>query len=83
MAQEQVGNAIEAPESNDAQTDINPMPEDFFEALDQSVNAGILDESSQSTSDNNSDNTLSSPSEVQPQVSTDVETIKKLSLIHI
>ena len=77
MSQEQVGNALEAPESNGAQTNIDPMPEDFFEALDKSVNAGILDEPSQSTSDNNSGNTLSSPSEVQPQVSTNVETIKK------
>ena len=77
MSQEQVGNALEAPESNDAQTNIDAMPEDFFEALDNSVNAGILDEPSQSTSDNNSGNTLASPSEVQPQVSTDVETIKK------
>ena len=77
MSEEQVGNALEAPESNGAQTNVDPMPEDFFEALDKSVNAGILDEPSQSTSDNNSDNTLASPSEVQPQVSTDVETIKK------
>ena len=77
MSQEQVGNALEAPESNDAQTNIDAMPEDFFESLDKSVNAGILDEPSQPTSDNNSGNTLSSPSEVQPQVSTNVETIKK------
>ena len=77
MSQEQVGNAVEAPESNNTQTNIDAMPEDFFEALDNSVNAGILDEPSQSTSDNNSGNTLASPSEVQPQVSTDVETIKK------
>jgi len=77
MSEEQVGNALEAPESNGAQTNIDTMPEDFFEALDKSVNAGILDEPSQSTSDNNSGNALSSPSEVQPQVSTNVETIKK------
>jgi len=77
MSQEQVGNALEAPESNDAQTNIDAMPEDFFESLDKSVNAGILDEPSQPTSDNNSGNTLASPSEVQPQVSTNVETIKK------
>ena len=32
MSQEQVGNALEAPESNGAQTNIDAMPEDFFEA---------------------------------------------------
>ena len=78
MSEEQVGNALEAPESNGAQTNIDPMPEDFFEALDKSVNAGILDEPSQSTSDNNSGNTLSSPSEVQSVVpDNNTETMKK------
>jgi len=33
MSQEQVGNADMAPESNNAQTNIDPMPEDFFEAF--------------------------------------------------
>ena len=76
MSQEQVGNADMAPESNNAQTDYDAMPDDFFADLDRSVNSGILDEPSPSTSDTNSGNTLSSPSEVQSDVS-DVETIKK------
>ena len=76
MSQEQVGNAEMAPESNNTQTSLD-VSDDFFSELDKSVNGGILDEPSPSTSDNNSGNTLSSPSEVQPQVSTNVETIKK------
>ena len=76
MSQEQVGNAAEAPESNDAQTNYDAMPDEFFADLDRSVNSGILDEPSPSTSDTNSGNTLSSPSEVQSDVS-NVETIKK------
>jgi hypothetical protein len=56
--------------------------DDFFAALDESVNGGILDETSQLTSDSNSDNTLTSPSEVQPHVETnpevvDVDTMQK------
>jgi len=82
MSQEQVGNAETAPESNNAQANFDEMSDDFFSALDSSVNGGILDEPSQLTSDLISDNTLSSPSEVQPQVSeptqvVDVETIQK------
>ena len=82
MSQEQVGNADMAPESNNAQANLDGMSDDFFSALDSSVNGGILDEPSQLTSDLISDNTLSSPSEVQPQVSdptevVDVETIQK------
>ena len=76
MSQEQVGNADMAPESNNAQTNYDAMPDDFFAELDRSVNSGILDEPSPSTSDTNSGNTLSSPSEVQSDVS-NVETIKK------
>ena len=82
MSQEQVGNADMAPESNNAQANLDGMSDDFFSALDSSVNGGILDESSPLTSDISSDNTLASPSEVQPQVSdptevVDVETIQK------
>jgi len=82
MSQEQVGNADMAPESNNSQANFDEMSDDFFSALDSSVNGGILDESSPLTSDISSDNTLSSPSEVQPQVSdptevVDVETIQK------
>ena len=77
MSQEQVGNAEMAPESNNTQTPLD-VSDDFFAELDRNVNGGILDEPSPSTSDNNSDNTLSSPSEVQSVVpDSDVETMKK------
>ena len=76
MSQEQVGNADMAPESSNAQTNYDVMPDEFFSDLDRSVNGGILDEPLPTTSDTNSGNTLSSPSEVQSDVS-DVETIKK------
>ena len=69
MAQEQVGNASleEAPESN-VQSLSDAESGDFFESLDNSVNAGILDsEYSQSTSQNLDDNTSASPSGVQEQ----------------
>ena len=87
MTQEQ-GNAGMAPE----QENTNPNPEavdaliggsdNFFEALDESVNGGILDDSSQLTSDSISDNTLTSPSEGQEHVETnpevvDVDTMQK------
>ena len=42
MEQEQVGNAIEAPES-DFQTLSDVESGDFFESLDSSVNGGIID----------------------------------------
>ena len=77
MSQEQVGNAEMAPESNNTQTPLD-VSDDFFSELDKSVNGGILDEHSPSTSDNNSGNTLSSPSEVQSVVpDSNVETMKK------
>ena len=69
MAQEQVGNASleEAPESN-VQSLSDAESGDFFESLDNSVNAGILDsEYSQSTSQDLGDNTPASPSGVQEQ----------------
>jgi len=69
MAQEQVGTASleEAPESN-VQNLSDIESGDFFESLDNSVNAGILDsEYSQSTSQNLDDNTSASPSGVQEQ----------------
>jgi len=77
MSQEQVGNAEMAPESNNTQTPLD-VSDDFFSELDKSVNGGILDEHSPSTSDNNSGNTLSSPSEVQSVVpDNNTETMKK------
>jgi len=67
MEQEQVGNAIEAPES-DFQTLSDVESGDFFESLDSSVNGGIIDsEYSQSTSQDLGDNTPASPSGVQEQ----------------
>ena len=69
MAQEQVSNApLEgAPESN-VQSLSDTESGDFFESLDNSVNAGILDsEYSQSTSQDLGDNTPASPSGVQEQ----------------
>ena len=78
MSEEQVGNAHEAPESINTQSiEDNMMSDQFFADLDKSVNGGILDEHSPSTSNNNSGNTPSSPSEVQSVVSDDVETMKK------
>jgi len=69
MSQQQVGNADIAPESENVQQPVEDIfsSEDFFESLDKSVNSGILDEPSQSTSEEESVNTQSSPSEVQPQ----------------
>ena len=69
MSQEQVGNADIAPESENVQQPAEDIfsSEDFFESLDNSVNSGILDEPSQITSEEESVNTQSSPSEVQPQ----------------
>ena len=69
MDQEQVGNANVAPESENVQQPAEDIfsSEDFFESLDKSVNSGILDEPSQTTSEETSVNTQSSPSEVQPQ----------------
>ena len=64
---QQVGNADTAPESENIQPDVDFDSDDFFESLDNSVNAGILDEPSQSTSNETSVNTQSSPSEVQQQ----------------
>ena len=75
MSQEQVGNAVEAPESVD--TPSIDDGGDFFEALDQSVNGGILDEQTQPTSENFGVNPSASPSEVQHNVSEDIDTLKK------
>ena len=75
MSQEQVGNAVEAPESMD--TPSFGADENFFEALDQSVNGGILDEQTQSTSENFDVNPSASPSEVQHNVSENIDTLKK------
>ena len=75
MSQEQVGNAVEAPESTGPPSFGDD--ENFFEALDQSVNGGILDEQTQPTSENFGVNPPSSPSEVQHNVGEDISTLKK------
>jgi len=74
---EQVGNAIEAPESTNVQSAVMDMnTEDFFETLDQQVNGAIIDEPSQPTSEQ-SGNTQTSPNvEVQEEVS-EVDTLQK------
>jgi len=75
---EQVGNAVEAPESASVQSAVMDMDSnDFFETLDRQVNGAILDEPSQPTSDI-SDNTQTSPNaEVQSEVSNEVDTLQK------
>ena len=74
---EQVGNAVEAPESTNVQSAVMDMnTEDFFETLDRQVNGAIIDEPSQPTSEQ-SDNTQTSPNvEVQEEVS-EVDTLQK------
>jgi len=78
MSQEQVGNAVEAPESTNVQGAVMDMnTEDFFEALDSQVNGAIIDEPSQPTSEQ-SDNTQTSPNvEVQEEVSDEMDTLQK------
>ena len=75
---EQVGNAIEAPESTNVQSAVMDMDSnDFFETLDRQVNGAILDEPSQPTSEI-SDNTQTSPNaEVQSEVSNEMDTLQK------
>jgi uncharacterized protein (UPF0147 family) len=75
---EQVGNAVEAPESTNVQNAVMDMDSnDFFETLDRQVNGAILDEPSQPTSEI-SDNTQTSPNaEVQSEVSNEVDTLQK------
>ena len=76
---EQVGNASpEVSESNDTSVQdavMNPSADNFFEELDRSVNGGILEEPSQTTSEI-SDNTQTSQVEVQPQ-SDEIGTLQK------
>jgi uncharacterized protein (UPF0147 family) len=66
MDENQVGNALEASESEVQDT---AADENFFGDLDKSLNSGILeqDELLQSTSDNDGDNTPLSHGEVQQQ----------------
>ena len=83
MVPEQVSNVNETPESENTHSSttdavMDGVGEDFFQALDESVNGGILSDTSQPTSNDNSGNTLSSQSEVSNEVSTgDVDALKK------
>ena len=84
MASKQVGNVNETPESKNARSDdvtdavMDGVGGDFFQALDESVNGGILSDTSQPTSNDNSGNTLSRQSEVSKKVSADdVDALKK------
>jgi len=75
---EQVGNANQAPESNNVQDAVMGMSSnDFFESLDNQVNGGIL-EPSQTTSEQ-SGNTQTSPNvEVQNEVpDNNLDTLQK------
>jgi len=66
MEQEQVGNADMAPESNIQESPFDAdASDDFFSALDTSVNGGIQDEQELiQTTSVQGDNTPQSPSEV-------------------
>jgi len=83
MASDQVGNVDKTPESKNAHSNtvdtvMDGVGDDFFQALDESVNGGILSDTSQPTSENNSGNTLTSQSEVQEgSADNKVESLKK------
>ena len=84
MASKQVGNVNETPESKNARSDdvtdavMDGVGGDFFQALDESVNGGILSDTSQPTSENNSGNKLTSQSEVQEDSTENkVDSLKK------
>jgi len=83
MASDQVGNVDKTPESKNAHSNtvdtvMDGVGDDFFQALDESVNGGILSDTSQPTSENNSGNTLTSQSEVQEgSTENKVDSLKK------
>ena len=83
MASDQVGNVDKTPESKNAHSNtvdavVDGVGDNFFQALDESVNSGILSDTSQPTSENNSGNTLTSQSEVQEgSADNKVESLKK------
>ena len=76
---EQVGNAVEAPESTNVQDSVmSPTSDNFFEELDNQVNSGILEHSHPTSV--NSGNTQTSPNaEVQNKesVSGEIDTLQK------
>ena len=83
MASEQVGNVDKTPESKNAHSNtvdavVDGVGDDFFQAIDESVNSGILSDTSQPTSENNSGNKLTSQSEVQEDSTENkVDSLKK------
>ena len=83
MASDQVGNVDKTPESKNAHSNtvdtvMDGVGDDFFQALDESVNGGILSDTSQPTSENNSGNKLTSQSEVQEDSTENkVDSLKK------
>ena len=83
MASDQVGNVDKTPESKNAHSNtvdavMDGVGDDFFQAIDESVNGGILSDTSQPTSENNSGNTLTSQSEVQEDSTENkVDSLKK------
>ncbi len=83
MASDQVGNVDKTPESKNAHSNtvdavVDGVGDDFFQALDESVNSGILSDTSQPTSENNSGNKLTSQSEVQEDSTENkVDSLKK------
>ena len=83
MASDQVGNVDKTPESKNAHSNtvdtvMDGVGDDFFQSLDESVNGGILSDTSQPTSENNSGNTLTSQSGVQEEsVENKVDSLKK------
>ena len=79
MEQEQVGNADMAPESDVQETTFDAdASDDFFSALDTSVNGGIQDEPELiQTTSVQGDNTPQSPSEVQQQGDYDSDALQK------
>ena len=89
MASDQVGNVDKTPESKNAHSNtvdavVDGVGDDFFQALDESVNSGILSDTSQPTSENNSGNTLTSQSEVQEgSADNKVESLKKGIVIQV
>ena len=83
MASDQVGNVDKTPESKNAHSNtvdavVDGVGDNFFQALDESVNSGILSDTSQPTSENNSGNKLTSQSGVQEEaVENKVYSLKK------
>jgi len=83
MASDQVGNVDKTPESKNSHSNtvdavVDGVGDNFFQALDESVNSGILSDTSQPTSEINSGNKLTGQSEVQEgSTENKVDSLKK------